>query len=201
MILINLLPHREAARKRRKDQFIASVAASALLGVAAAGGIFAWYQSQMDAQRARNAYLTQETAKLDEQIKDIAGLRTEILRLKARQTAVENLQSDRNTPVHLLAELVSSIPDGVYLVSMKQDNQSVQMSGVAQSQERVSELLRNLSTQSKHLTRPELIEIVSTVQSITAREQRRVANFTVRASIVRADATATKPADGQVVAQ
>lgn len=195
MILINLLPHREAARKRRKDQFVASAAAAALMGVAVAGAVFAWYQNHIDAQRARNAFLTQETAKLDEQIKDIAGLKTEILRLKARQTAVENLQSDRNAPVHLLSELVTSVPDGVYLVSMKQDKQSVQMSGVAQSQERVSELLRNLSTQSKHLSRPELVEIVSTVQAISAREQRRVSNFTVRASIVRADTSAAQSAD------
>ena len=187
MILINLLPHREAARKRRKELFIASVVVAALVGFAVSGGVYALYQNGIEAQRARNAYLTEETAKLDEQIKDIAGLKTEILRLKARQTAVENLQSDRNTPVYLLSELVSSIPDGVYLVSMKQDKQSVQISGVAQSQERVSELLRNLSTQSKHLSSPELVEIVSTVQAITAREQRRVANFTVRAAIVRAD--------------
>lgn len=184
MILINLLPHREAARKRRKEQFMVYAALAAVAGAALAALIHTSVQSQVDAQRARNTYLQEETKKLEEQIKDIAGLQSEIASLRARQAAVENLQSDRNTPVHLLDELVAKLPDGVYLVSMKQENQSVQLVGVAQSQERVSELLRNLNA-SQWLNRPELVEIVSTVQAISSREQRRVSNFTVRAGISR----------------
>ena len=186
MILINLLPHREAARKRRKEQFMVYAALAAVAGAALSALIHTTVQAQVDAQRARNSYLQDETKKLEEQIKDIAGLQSEIASLKARQAAVENLQSDRNTPVHLLDELVTKLPDGVYLVSMKQENQTVQLVGVAQSQERVSELLRNLNA-SQWLTRPELVEIVSTVQSISPREQRRVSNFTVRAGINRAE--------------
>lgn len=189
MILINLLPHREAARKRRKEQFMVYAALAAVAGAALSALIHTTVQAQVDAQRARNVYLQDETKKLEEQIKDIAGLQSEIASLKARQAAVENLQSDRNTPVHLLDELVTKLPDGVYLVSMKQENQSVQLVGVAQSQERVSELLRNLNA-SQWLTRPELVEIVSTVQSISPREQRRVSNFTVRAGINRAEPSA-----------
>lgn len=184
MILINLLPHREAARKRRKEIFVVYAALAAVLGGALSALIHTTVQVQMDAQRARNTFLQEETKKLEDQIKDIAGLEAEIASLKARQAAVENLQSDRNMPVYLLDELVNKLPDGVYLVSMKQESQTVQLVGVAQSQERVSELLRNLNT-SKWLSRPELVEIVSTVQTISAREQRRVSNFTVRAGLTR----------------
>jgi type IV pilus assembly protein PilN len=187
VILINLLPHREAARKRRKDQFLVFAASAAVLGAVLSGLVHAAVQAEVDSQRVRNAYLQEETNKLEAQIKDIAGLKTEIASLKARQAAVENLQADRNTPVHLLDELVNKMPDGVYLVAMKQENQSVQLVGVAQSQERVSELLRNLNG-SKWLSRPELVEIVSTVQTISPREQRRVSNFTVRAGLTRPDA-------------
>lgn len=192
MILINLLPHREAARKRRKDQFLVFAGLAAVLGATLSALVHTSVQAEVDAQRARNTYLQQETATLEAQIKDIAGLQAEIASLKARQAAVENLQSDRNTPVHLLDELVNKLPDGVYLVSMKQENQTVQLVGVAQSQERVSELLRNLNG-SKWLSRPELVEIVSTVQAISPREQRRVSNFTVRAGLTRPDTT---PAPG-----
>jgi type IV pilus assembly protein PilN len=192
VILINLLPHREAARKRRKDQFLVFAGLAAVLGATLSALVHTSVQAEVDAQRARNTYLQQETATLEAQIKDIAGLQAEIASLKARQAAVENLQSDRNTPVHLLDELVNKLPDGVYLVSMKQENQTVQLVGVAQSQERVSELLRNLNG-SKWLSRPELVEIVSTVQAISPREQRRVSNFTVRAGLTRPDTT---PAPG-----
>jgi type IV pilus assembly protein PilN len=189
VILINLLPHREVARKRRKEQFVIRAVMAAVLGGGVSALAHTTVQSQVDAQRARNTFLQEETKKLEEQIKDIAGLQAEIASLKARQAAVENLQSDRNTPVHLLDELVKKLPDGVYLASIKQENQTIQLVGIAQSQERVSELLRNLNG-SKWLSRPELVEIVSTVQSVSSREQRRVSSFTVRAGLTRPDAAA-----------
>ena len=185
MILINLMPHREAARKKRKEQFAVAGGGAAVMGCLLAASVNFWFQSKVDEQMQRNAMLEQETAVLDAQIKDIAGLRSEIQALKARQEAVENLQSDRNTPVYLLTELVAQTPDGVYLSNLKQEGQMVLLSGVAQSQERVSEFLRNLSSRSEHLKRPELIEIISTVQSVSNREQRRVATFTLRLQIVR----------------
>jgi type IV pilus assembly protein PilN len=86
-----------------------------------------------------------EIKRLEGQIKDIASLESEIAALRARQQAVEDLQADRNVPVHLLTELVKQLPDGVYISSMRQDRQTVTLQGVAQSNERVSELLRNLS--------------------------------------------------------
>ncbi len=192
MILINLLPHREAARKKRKEQFFTQLGLSALLGGIVCGAVFTWYQGQITAQQGRNSFLQAEIAKLDTEIKDIASLQREIASLRARQTAVEDLQSDRNLPVHMLDELVKQLPDGIYLRSVKQENQSVLLQGVAQSQERVSELLRNLANNSAWLTKPDLVEIVAATVS-SGREQRRVANFTIRATLIRpapADAAA-----------
>ncbi len=185
MILINLLPHREAARKKQKDQFFTQLGLSALLGGIICGVVFTWYQGQIANQESRNSFLQREIARLDEEIKDIAGLQREIASLRARQTAVEDLQADRNLPVHLLDELVAQLPDGIYLRTMKQEGQSVLLTGVAQSQERVSELLRNLANQSPWLTRPELIEIVAANVAVNNREQRRVSNFTVRVALQR----------------
>jgi type IV pilus assembly protein PilN len=187
MILINLLPHRELARKKRKEMFAVSAGATALGGGLVAFLVSLWFQHAIGLQTSRNAFLDQETLKLDAQIKDIASLRTEIQALKARQTAVENLQSDRNTPVHLLNELVSQIPEGIYLTQVKQEAQSVSVVGVAQSQERVSELLRNFSSGSPWLAKPDLVEIISAQQQLSPRDQRRVFNFTIKAQLVRAD--------------
>jgi type IV pilus assembly protein PilN len=191
MILINLLPHREAARKKRKEQFIAMALGSALAGGAVAFLVSLWYQHELDSQRSKNAYLQAETQKLEVQIKDIASLRTEIQSLKARQQAVENLQADRNTPVQLLGQLVDKVPDGVYLLSVRQEGLVVTLTGVAQSQERVSELLRNISNSENWLTRPELIEILSTNQQIGFKDQRRVYSFIVRAQLMRAESSVT----------
>lgn len=203
MILINLLPHREAARKRQKDQFFTQLGLSALLGGVICGAIFTWYQGQIAAQQDRNNFLQTEITKLEAEIKDIASLQREIASLRARQTAVENLQGDRNLPVHLVDELVAQLPDGIYLNSMRQDGQNVLLMGVAQSQERVSELLRNLSNKSTWLVRPDLVEIVAANVAVSGREQRRVSNFTIRVSLKRPStaapaATGTAPAAGKV---
>ena len=186
MILINLLPHREAARKRRRDVFNISLGTSALVGGLIAGGIFLWYQAQISSQQGKNQMLTSEIKKLEVQIKDIAALEAEIAGLRARQQAVEDLQADRNIPVHLLTELVKQLPDGVYISSMKQDNQLVTLGGVAQSNERVSELLRNLANNTPWFAKPELIEIVAGSEALSPREQKRVANFTIRVRLMRA---------------
>lgn len=186
MILINLLPHREAARKRRRDLFNVSLGASALLGGIIAGSIFLWYQAAITSQQSNNSLLETEIKKLEAQIKDIATLESEIAALRARQQAVEDLQSDRNLPVHLLTELVNQLPDGVYVNKMTQVDQTVTLNGVAQSNERVSELLRNLANNTPWFSKPELIEIVSGTASISPKEQKRVANFVIRVRLVRA---------------
>ena len=186
MILINLLPHREAARKLRRDMFNLSMGAAFLVGGLVAGAIFLWYESQITEQQMRNLLLKTEITKLEKQIKDIAGLESEIAALRARQQAVEDLQSDRNVPVHLLTELSRQLPDGVYISSMRQTNQSVSLQGVAQSNERVSDLLRNLSKNTPWFSRPELVEIVAGTVALSPRENKRVSNFTMRVQLMRA---------------
>lgn len=195
MILINLLPHREAARKRKRETFFATLGASALVGGVIAGAIFLWYTAQISTQQSKNMLLQNEIKRLEGQIKDIANLQTEIAALRARQQAVEDLQADRNLPVHLLNELVKQLPDGVYVTAMRQDNQTVTLLGMAQSNERVSELLRNLGNNSPWLAKPELIEIVAANVSLSARETRRVSSFNVRVKLVRAS-EAQKAASG-----
>lgn len=191
MILINLLPHREMARKRARQVFNASLGMAALAGAAVAGGIYLWLQSEISAQQGRNQFLAAEIASLDEQIKEVASLEAEIAALKARQEAVENLQSDRNMSVHLMNEAVRQLPDGIYLRNIKQEGQNVLIAGSAQSNERVSELLRNLSRNSEWVTKPELVEIVAANMALGPREQRRVYDFTLRVQLQRASDVAS----------
>ena len=185
MILINLLPHREAARKRRRDAFNVTLGLALLVGLVIAGLIYLWYQAQISDQQGRNTYLQGEIGKLETQIKEIANIEAEIAALKARQSAVENLQADRNLQVHLLNELVKQLPDGTYITSLKQENQSIAITGVAQSNERVSELLRNLSDNTPWLAKPDLVEITAGTVALSPRDQRRVANFNVRFRLMR----------------
>lgn len=191
MILINLLPHRELARQRARKMFNIAMGVAALLGLLIAGLIYLWYQAQISEQQSRNDLLLSEIKKLEAEIKEVETLEDEIAALRARQDAVENLQADRNIPVHLLSESVRQLPAGIYLNSIQQQGLSVLFGGTAQSQERVSELLRNISHGSEWLTRPELIEIVAGTIKLSPREMRRVYNFTIRAQIQRASAAAS----------
>ncbi|KRB35404.1 MULTISPECIES: PilN domain-containing protein [unclassified Acidovorax] len=186
MILINLLPHREEARKRRKEAFQATMFASLLLGLAIAGAIYWWFQIMITDQQNKNAFLQQEIKVLEGQIKEIASIEDEIASLRARQKAVEDLQSDRNLPVHLLTELVKQLPDGVYVTAIRQAGQTITMQGMAQSNERVSELLRNLASNTPWLAKPELVEITASTVALTQRDQRRVSSFNLRFQLVRA---------------
>ncbi|MCD6663695.1 MAG: PilN domain-containing protein [Comamonas sp.] len=194
MILINLLPHREVARKRRRESFQAVMLLSAIVGLLIAGAIYLWFQAMIENQQARNGFIASETAILDKQIKEIANIEEEITALRARQKAVEDLQADRNLPVHMLNELVLQVPDGVYLTSLAQTDQVVTLKGMAQSNERVSELLRNLSDNTPWFSKPQLGEIVTANVSLSARDQRRVPSFTLSFHLARS-ADAKKAAD------
>ena len=188
MILINLLPHREEKRRQRKRAFFSA------LGLAAVGGlgvVAIWYtalQQMTASQAARNEFLQGQITRLDAQIKDIATLRSDIEALKARQKAVEDLQTDRNTPVYLLNELVRQTPEGVYLTSIRQNGEVVAVAGVAQTNERVSEFLRNTLYNSPWLERPELVEIKAAAAPANARDPSRLFEFSMRVSIKRAPA-------------
>lgn len=183
MILINLLPHREEKRQRRKRAFFAGLGVSAAAGLAVVGLWFTVLQQKAEAQQSRNQFLQVEITRLDSQIKDIATLRTEIEALKARQRAVEGLQTDRNTPVHLLDELVKQAPEGIYLTAIKQVDQVVSITGVAQTNERVSEFIRNTLHNSEWLERPDLVEIKASTVTTANREKRRLFDFSMRVTL------------------
>lgn len=195
MILINLLPHREAKRRQRKRAFFVGLAACAVAGVAIVGLWYSVLMQMTSAQESRNQFLQTEIARLDAQIKDIATLRGEIEALKARQKAVEDLQTDRNVPVHLLNELAKQTPEGVYLTTIRQTGQVVAVTGVAQTNERVSELLRNTLYNSEWLEKPELVEIKSSQLQTAARDSRRLYEFSMRVSLKRPQAPAPATAE------
>ena len=194
MILINLLPHREEKRKQRKQAFFAALGVSAVVGAVVVGGWYSVLQQMQAAQAARNEMLRAENRQLDIQIKDIATLRTEIEALKARQKAVEDLQTDRNVPVYLLDELAKQAPEGIFLSSIRQSGNVVTITGIAQTNERVSEFLRNTLYNSPWLEKPELVEIKAATVNAQERERnadrRRLFEFSMRVSIKRPAATA-----------
>lgn len=185
MIRINLLPHREAKRKQKQAAFIAMLVLGGLLGVAIVLLVGGWNASRIAIQEQRNSVLSTENAELDKKIKDIATLKEEINALKSRQQAVEDLQGDRNQPVYLFDELVRQTPEGVYLKSFEQNGQRVVLNGYAQSQERVAELLRNLSGNSPWLERPELTEVKAATLTQN-KVLRKAVEFTLAVAIKRA---------------
>ena len=194
-IMINLLPHREERRKRKKIAFFAGLGVAAFIGAAVVGVWYLVVQQLISGQQERNKFLSVEIAKLDVQIKDIASLKAEIASLKARQKAVEDLQIDRNVPVHVLNELVKQVPEGIYITAVKQEGQLLNVAGIAQTQERVSEFLRNTTYGSEWLVRPELVESKATViQGSNRGEQKRLFDFAVRLTIKRPqDSAASAP--------
>ena len=185
MILINLLPHREIANKRRKEVFQMAMFGALLAGLLAAAVVFSFYQALIGSQQERNSYLKSEISQLDNQIKDIQGLEEEINSLKARQKSVEDLQADRNLPVYLLSDITQLLPEGVYITSMKQTGLNVEVKGSAQSNERVSEVLRNISNGSPWFTKPILKEIVSGTVEVAPKDLRKVVTFTMSFTLVR----------------
>ncbi len=184
MILINLLPHREVKRAHKKRAFFVGLGSSFVGGLVIAGVWYTVLQQLTAAQNDRNEFLKAEIARLDTQIKDIATLRQEIEALKARQRAVEDLQTDRNVPVYLLNELTKQVPEGVYLTSINQAGQVVSIRGIAQTNERVSELLRNTFYNSPWLEKPDLIEIKASNQG-SGRDVRRLFEFSMRVTLKR----------------
>lgn len=184
MIRINLLPHREMRRERRKKDFVALALLTVIVSGCAAVAVAMGISTQIDAQQARNDYITKENEKLDAQIKEIAQLREEIDGLRARQQAVENLQRDRTVPVHVMDELVKLTPDGIYFRQLKQEDRKIVLSGVAQSNERVSNLLSGLAKNTPWLERPELVEIkAAQLGKADAKDSRRVYEFALNALV------------------
>jgi len=157
-VRINLLPHREQKRQARQRQFVSFAVLLAILSLAVVGLVHMIFAAKVEDQNARNKLLKTEIAKLDEQIKEIDKLRDQIQQVLARKQVVENLQANRSEAVHLLDQIVRQLPDGIYLKSLKQSGTRVQMVGYAQSNARVSTLMRNIEA-SPWIAAPELVEI------------------------------------------
>ena len=170
MIRINLLPHRELKRAARRRQF------NVLLGIAVAVGLLSValghtvIATRASSQEARNAFLTQEITKLDNQIVEIKKIREQTQDLLERKQVVETLQSNRTEVVHLFDQMIRLLPDGLYLKSFKQTADVVNIGGYTQSSARVSTLMRSLE-ESPWFEQPSLIEIkAATVNNLRANE-------------------------------
>ncbi len=158
MIRINLLPHRAEKRRAQQMQFIVFSVISLVLGGLIVGFVHVAISTQISYQERRNAYLKQEIAGLDKQIEQIKKLREQTQALLSRKTVVENLQSNRSDVVHLLDQMLRILPEGVYLRSLKQSGYKISLVGIAQSNARISTLMRSIED-SPWLDSPTLIEI------------------------------------------
>lgn len=189
MIRINLLPHRELRRKQQQQNFFIALGAVAAVGVAVWFVVHTYLNGQFEEQQERNKFLTEEIAKLDTQIAEIAKVKEQTAALLARAKVVETLQATRAEVVHLMDQLVRQLPDGVYLKAIKQNGQKVTITGFTQSQARVSTLMRNLDS-SPNLENPALIEIKAVQQG-----NQRINEFTMNIDITRArtEEAARKP--------
>jgi type IV pilus assembly protein PilN len=187
MIRINLLPHREQKRQARQRQFVSLSIGLAIMGLALVALGWVILNAQIENQEGRNALLKTEIAKLDEQIKEIDKLREQTQALLSRKQVVETLQTNRTEAVHLLDQMVRQLPDGVYLRSLRQVGAKVTAIGYAQSNARVSTLMRNIEA-SPWLTQPELVEIKSVpLPGAGARDKEsRVNEFTLTFQLKRA---------------
>lgn len=187
MIRINLLPHREEKRKRRQQQFGMLAGIAAVFGLLVAGAIWFFLDTQVTQQQQNVAYMKAEIAKLDKEIEEIRKIREETAALLAKKQVVEGLQSNRSEPVQLLDQLLRQLPEGLYLKAVKQTGAKVNISGYAQSNARVSTLMRNIES-SPWLENPVLIEVKAANVG-----KRRISEFNLNFSIKR---TATKDAKG-----
>lgn len=183
MIRINLLPHREEQRKARRQQFFGLLGLVAVLAGMTVFLVYSIIGGYISAQESKNDFLKKEIAVLDKQIEQIKRLKEQTQVLLARKQVIESLQRDRAEAVRLLSELARQMPEGVYLKSMKQEGQRVTLNGYAQSNARVSALMRNIEA-SPWLEKPLLIEI----KAVTV-DKRRLNEFSMTVSLKRDAAT------------
>jgi len=183
---VNLLPHREERRKRARQHFFVIAGGTALVGILIVIVMHGFYATKIEIQADRNKFLKSEVAKLDKEIAEINKLKDEIQALLARKQVIETLQADRAQTVHLLDQLVRQVPEGVYLRSIVQRGLRVKLLGYAQSNARVSTLMRNIDA-SPWLELPELVEVKANIV-----DKRRVSDFDLNLSLKR---TATDAKD------
>jgi type IV pilus assembly protein PilN len=196
VIRINLLPHREEKRKALRQQFFALAGLVAILAIAIVilvHGVIAGYIGQ---QESKNAFLKKEIAALDKEIDEIKRLKEQTEALVKRKDVIESLQGSRTEAVQLFNELARQVPAGIYLKAIKQAGNRINISGIAQSNARVSTLMRNLEA-SPQFERPDLVEI----KAVTV-GNRRYAEFNLNVAVTRAAPSADKkPAPGATSAK
>jgi type IV pilus assembly protein PilN len=189
---INLLPHRAERRARARQHFITVSLGTFAVGAALAGLIYQFYATQIEVQNDRNAFLVAEIKKLDKDIADINELKNQIQALLARKQIIETLQADRAQTVHLLEQMVRQMPEGVYLRSLRQTGSRIHIVGYAQSNARVSTLMRNVEA-SPWLEQPVLVEVKA-----ASVDRKRVSEFNMYLNLKRAatkDAAKDAPKD------
>lgn len=152
---INLLPWRQALRQRRRKEFLIGIGAAVALAVVVALLAHLTVSSMIDAQKRRNELLKAEISELDKAIEQILVLEEQKARMIARMQVIDTLQSSRPEVVKLFDEIVATLPEGVYLTSVKQGGRKIEFNGVAQSSTRVSAFMRNIDA-SESLSAPEL---------------------------------------------
>jgi type IV pilus assembly protein PilN len=185
---INLLPHREERRKRSRQHFYVLAGGTALVGVLIVFAVHGFYAARIETQVERNRFLKSENAKLDKEIAEIQKLKDEIQALLARKQVIETLQTDRATTVYMLDQLVRQMPEGVYLKSLVQRGSKIQLLGYAQSNARVSTLMRNIEA-SPWLGDPGLVEVKASIV-----DKRRVSEFNLTLSLKKPAAESPKGA-------
>lgn len=188
MIRINLLPYREELRAQRKRRMMMALALAAVAGAAVAILVHGILAGRIDHQQSRNDFLNGEIAKLDKQIKEIKDIKDQTEVLLEKKRVVESLQTNRSDAVHIMDQLLRQLPEGVYLKSVKQSGESIGIVGYAQSNARVSTLMRNLDA-SPWLENPNLVEI----KAVTI-DKARVNEFNLSVKLERQKVEET-PAD------
>ena len=174
MARINLLPWREEQRSQRRTEYLIIVGICAAVTLLVWGAVHWHFNERIDYQKSRNSFLQSEISKLDKKIEQIRELEREKERLLARMKAIETLQTSRPIIVHIFDELVRSLPDGVYLREIVQNGKKIEIRGVAQSNARVSNYMRNVE-KSEWLRRPDLAIIQTSTE-----DGRRIATFTLK---------------------
>lgn len=180
MIRINLLPHREEAKKAKREQFYVLTGLVSVLAALIVFAIYTLIDGQINLQAGNNDFLKQEIAVLDKQLDQIKRLKEQTQALLSRKQVIENLQRDRGETVYLLSEMVKQVPEGVYIRTLKQESLKVSLTGYAQSNARVSALMRNIDA-SPWLEKPQLIEVKAGVLN-----GRRINEFSMTFELTRA---------------
>lgn len=180
MIRINLLPHREEAKKAKREQFYVLTGLVSVLGALIVFAIYTLIDSQITAQASKNDFLKQEIAALDKELDQIKRLKEQTQALLARKRVIESLQRDRGETVYLLSEMVKQVPEGVYIKTLKQDGLKVNITGYAQSNARVSALMRNIES-SQWVEKPQLVEVKASILN-----GRRINEFNMNFMLTRA---------------